>query len=94
MFYRDSPITCPCVRAYTSIYFNSHASITVEPPNKGHFGNNINSAGLSLVERMSSSRRFSLLYGNYREGNILGPKAVSPIERSNIKRPFLTGSTV
>ena len=43
---------------------------TVEPPNKGHFGTNINSAVLSLVERLSSSRRFSM-YENHREDNIL-----------------------
>ena len=29
-------------------------SITVEPPNKGHVGDNINSAVLSFVERLSS----------------------------------------
>ena len=31
---------------------------SVEPPNKGHFGDNINSAVVSFVERLSSSRRF------------------------------------
>ena len=36
----------------------------VEPPNKGHFGDNMNSVVLSLVERVSSSRRFST-YRNY-----------------------------
>ena len=35
-------------------------NITVKPPNKGHFGNNINLAVLSLIERLSSSRRFSM----------------------------------
>ena len=33
---------------------------TVEPPNKGHFGDSINSAVLSFVERLSSSRRFKM----------------------------------
>ena len=33
---------------------------TVKPPNKGHFGNNINSSLLSFVERLSSSRRFKM----------------------------------
>ena len=33
---------------------------TVEPLNKGHFGNNINSAVVSFVERLSSSRRFKM----------------------------------
>ena len=36
-------------------------SYTVEAPNKGHFGNNItNSAVLSLIGRLSSSRKFSM----------------------------------
>ena len=33
-------------------------SNTVEPSNKGHFGDNINSDVLSFVERLSSLRRF------------------------------------
>ena len=33
---------------------------TVEPPNKGHFGDNINSAVVSFVERLSSLRRFKM----------------------------------
>ena len=33
---------------------------TVEPPNKGHVGDIINSAVVSLVERLSSSRRFKM----------------------------------
>ena len=32
--------------------------ITVEPPNKGYFGKNINSVVMSFVERLSSSWRF------------------------------------
>ena len=31
---------------------------TVEPPNKGHIGDNINSAVLSFIERLSSFRGF------------------------------------
>ena len=34
--------------------------ITVEPPNKGHFGDNINSAVVCFVERLSSSQRFKM----------------------------------
>ena len=34
--------------------------VTVEPPNKGHFGDNINSAVVSFVERLSSRRRFKM----------------------------------
>ena len=52
----------------------------VEPLNKGHFGDNINSAVLFFMERLSSSQRFSM-YGNYREGSILVSGAVSLIER-------------
>ena len=40
---------------YSQVYL-----YTVEPPNKGHFGDNINSAVLSLIERLSSSWRFSM----------------------------------
>ena len=31
-------------------------TITVEPPNKGHIGGNINSAVLSFIERLFSFR--------------------------------------
>ena len=33
---------------------------TVEPMNKGHFGDNIKSAVVSFVERLSSLRRFKM----------------------------------
>ena len=33
-----------------------HSQCTVEPPNKGHIGDNINSTVLSFVERLSSLR--------------------------------------
>ena len=33
---------------------------TVEPPNKGHVGDNIDSAVVTFVERLSSSRRFKM----------------------------------
>ena len=57
----------------------------------------INSAVLSLVERSSSSQRFSIIYGKYREGNILGPEEVHVslvcnfVVRTNIQCPFLGG---
>ena len=66
---------------------------TVEPPKKGHFGDNINSAVSSFIERLSSSRRFSLCW-NYRKSNFLRPGTVSFIERSNIQCPFFGGSTI
>ena len=48
------------------VVFNNTVRCTVEPPNKGHFGDNISSAVLSLIERLSSSWRFSM-NRNYRE---------------------------
>ena len=53
---------------------------------------NINSAVLSFIERLFSSRRFSM-HSNYRENDFWGPWVVSSIERSNIQCPFLGGST-
>ena len=38
----------------------SENDCTVEPPNKGHFGDNINSAVVSFVEILSSRRRFKM----------------------------------
>ena len=35
-------------------------TVTVEPVNKGHFGDNINSAVVSFVQRLSTSRRFQM----------------------------------
>ena len=37
-----------------------YSHITVEPPNKGHVGDNNNSAVVSFVERLSSRRRFKM----------------------------------
>ena len=51
--------------ALTSIVAATHNS-TVKPSNKGHVGDNINSHALSLVEWLSSSRRFKL-YCYYRD---------------------------
>ena len=44
-------------------------STTVEPPNKGPVGDNINSAVVPFVEKLSSSRRFKMYY-DYREANV------------------------
>ena len=63
------------------------ARSTVEPPNKGHFGDNINSAVLSLIERLSSSGRFSM-NRKYRNGSFWDPKQC-PLYRGC---PFLRGS--
>ena len=52
---------------------------------------NIKSAVLSLIERLSSSQRF-LVHGNYREWYFLGPEAVSLVVSYNIQCPFLRGS--
>ena len=61
----------PCIpwQLYVAIYIQylqllyneGHKScIQVESPNKGHFGDNINSDVLSFVERLSSLRRFKM----------------------------------
>ena len=42
-----------------STYYRSQNS-TVEPLNKGHVGDNLNSAVVSFVERLSSSRKFKM----------------------------------
>ena len=40
---------------FTQALFIAHTYIhTVEPPNKGHFGDDINLTGLFFVERFSS----------------------------------------
>ena len=44
-------ILCPSPHKYAG---------TVKPPNKGHVGDNINSAVVSFVERLSSLRRFKM----------------------------------
>ena len=38
------------------------AKYTVEPPNKGHVGDNKNSAVLSFIERLSSLEVLKILY--------------------------------
>ena len=44
---------CTCVRVYV-VCNRMHVIHTVEPPNEGHFGDNINSANLFFVERFST----------------------------------------
>ena len=74
----------------------------LKPLNKGQIGDNINSAVLSFVERLSSSRRFKM-YWNYR-GRIIwgGMRAVLLLQPSSfVERyimiflcPYLGGSTI
>ena len=59
---------------------------TVEPPNKGHFGANINSDVVSFVERLSSLRRFKK-YVKQIFGTLT---CVLCIERSIILCPYLS----
>ena len=47
-----------------------HPTCTVEPPNKGHVGDNINSAVLSFIERLSSCR---------------GPQCIKPIGKISFR---------
>ena len=55
---------------------------TVESPNKGHFGTNINSSGLSTIERVSAIKRVQLHYID-REVKIWGLSTVHCRERFN-----------
>ena len=66
---------------------------TVEPLNKGHIGDNINSAVVSFVERLSSLRRFKMYYDYTCIGKQISCP-VSFIERSIILCPYLGGSTI
>jgi len=61
-----------CFRDMLVEWMNNETPTTVKPLNKGHFENNINSAVVSFVERVSSSRWFKI-YQYYRETNYLGP---------------------
>ena len=73
---------------------------TVKPPNKENVGDNnfiINSHALSLVERLSSSRRFKLYTATiYRETEFSGRlHELSSVERFIIIQcPFLEGATI
>ena len=58
-----------------------------------YVGDNINLHALSLVERLSSSRRFKL-YCYYRDTRIFGSHELSSVERFIIQCPFLGGSTI
>ena len=59
-------------------------AFTVEPPNKGHFGNGIYSAYLFFVERLSSLRGSKCIVGI-----ILGSQVASFVERCIILGPYL-----
>ena len=48
-----------CIHAIV-IYSEVKEMYTVESPNKGHVGDNVNSAVVSFVERLSSSRSFKM----------------------------------
>ena len=57
---------------------------TVGPPNKEHFGDNMNSADLFFVERFSSLEGSRCILGI-----ILGPQVMSFVERFIILCPYL-----
>ena len=59
------------------------------PPHKGHFGDNTNSADLSFVERFSSLRG-----SKYIAGIILEPWVVSFVERFIKLCPYSGESTI
>ena len=69
------------------------AATTVEPLNKGHIGDNINSAVFPFIERLSSFRgpKCSKTIGHV---IFLGPRTVSFEERFIIQCPYFGGSTI
>ena len=64
----------------------------MEPPNKGHVGDNINSVVLSFIERLSSFRGSKCTKTIAHA--ILGPQTVSFVERFIIQCPYFGGSTI
>ena len=62
----------------------------MESPNKGHFGTNINSSGLSPVQRLSSIKRFQSHYID-RGGIKFGDLVLSIVERYFNSVPFSEG---
>ena len=77
-------ISCTC-----SNTDDTQIMYTVEYPNKGHFGDDINSADLFFVERFSSSGDSNCIVGI-----ILEPQVVPFVERFIILRPYLGESTI
>ena len=61
----------------------------MEPPNKGHFGDGINSADLSFVEKFSSLGSSKCIVGI-----ILGLYVMSFVERFIMQCPYLGESTI
>ena len=61
----------------------------MEPPNKGHFGDDISSADSLFVERLSSLGGSKCILGI-----ILGPQVVSFVERLIMQCPYLGESTI
>ena len=82
------------VHAYTEPYITVKKihTTTVEPPNKGHFGDNINSAVVSFVETLFGNSK--CIRTIYRETNFGTLPYVSFVERSIILCPYLGGFTV
>ena len=70
-------------------FFYECGTHTVESPNKGQFGTNINSSGLSPVQRLSSLRDSNriILIGGIKFGDLV----LSIVERHLIQYPFLGG---
>ena len=64
----------------------------MEPPNKGHVGDNINSAVLSFIERLSSFRgsKCTKTIGHV----IFGTSTASFVQRFIIQCPYFGGSTI
>jgi len=48
------------IESHSRLYTAELSIATLKPPNKRHTGNRMNSAVVSLVERLSSSQRFKI----------------------------------
>ena len=57
-------LCCECRHSHNGwsqdVQIRGSLMYTVEPPNKGHVGDNTNSAVVSFVERLPSLRRFKM----------------------------------
>ena len=78
-WYEVNSSECTCTK------YLEYDSNTVEPPNKGHFGDNINSDVVSFVERLSSLRRFKK-YGKQIFGTLTCGRAEKSV-RNTRKNP-------
>ena len=82
----DGNVTGPLWQNMSGFSHSTKTHGEGEPPNKGHFGDDINSADLFFVERLRGSKCIV--------GIILGPQVMSFVERFVILCPYLGESTI